>query len=106
MKSQAAVAGVSTDPVTNGAAKSPPGVTHGPQWSGHRTFLSILKEESLKPRSGSRTSSEVTEDDRGGNAWLWMVAWINCFMIMGMSLQGASFTGLVSPICSFLAQVC
>ncbi|KAG0428419.1 hypothetical protein HPB47_024601 [Ixodes persulcatus] len=77
---------------TSGSKESP---TRGPQWSGHRTFLSIYNEDHDRLFNGAAEASGCLSDAQGGGiAWLWMVVWCNCFIYMGISLQGITFTGL------------
>ncbi|KAM7308440.1 MFS-type transporter SLC18B1 [Ixodes scapularis] len=77
---------------TSGRRESP---ARGPQWPGHRTFLSIYNEDHGRLFNGAAETSGCLSDAQGGGiAWLWMVVWCNCFIYMGISLQGITFTGL------------
>ncbi|CAN7983293.1 unnamed protein product [Ixodes pacificus] len=77
---------------TSGSRESP---ARGPQWPGHRTFLSIYNEDHGRLFNGAAETSGCLSDAQGGGiAWLWMVVWCNCFIYMGISLQGITFTGL------------
>ncbi|EEC04749.1 hypothetical protein IscW_ISCW002747 [Ixodes scapularis] len=81
---------------TSGRRESP---ARGPQWPGHRTFLSIYNEDHGRLfNGGAETSGCLSDAQGGGIAWLWMAVWCNCFIYMGISLQGITFTGLLSVI--------
>ncbi|XP_065288465.1 MFS-type transporter SLC18B1-like isoform X2 [Dermacentor albipictus] len=69
---------------------------HGPLWSGHRTFLSIYRDDDGKLFTHRESSFKCNTGDDDSIAWLWMVVWCNCFIIMGMSLQGFSLQSLAS----------
>lgn len=69
---------------------------HGPLWSGHRTFLSIYRDDDGKLFTHRESSFKCNTGDDDSIAWLWMVVWCNCFIIMGLSLQGFSLHSLAS----------
>ncbi|KAH8020606.1 hypothetical protein HPB51_002555 [Rhipicephalus microplus] len=68
---------------------------HGPLWSGHRTFLSIYRDDDGKLFAHRDSSFHCNAGDDNSIAWLWMVVWCNCFIIMSLSLQGFSLQSLV-----------
>lgn len=69
---------------------------HGPLWSGHRTFLSIYRDDDGKLFAHRDSSFHCNTGDDNSIAWLWMVVWCNCFIIMSLSLQGFSLQSLAT----------
>ncbi|KAK8758723.1 hypothetical protein V5799_003641 [Amblyomma americanum] len=72
------------------ASPEDPHPPHGPLWSGHRTFLSIYREDDGKLFAHRDSSFNCAPGDESSIAWLWMVVWCNCFIVMGVALQGFS----------------
>lgn len=84
------------DPRPYEPAVEGPHPPHGPSWAGHRTFLSIYGEDDGKLFVHRDTSLSLTTAEDQTTAWLWMVGWCNCFVLMGLSLQGFSLNSLAS----------